>query len=192
MAEGPVPADVTTLLAEWRNGDEHARDRLVSIVYDQLRRIAAANLRNEAPAHTMQATELVNEMYLRLLAPGSVNPVDRTHLFAIAARQMRRILVDHARSRNAQKRDVAMLPDLNAELRPAASPEDLLVVDHVLSQLAELDERAAQVVEFRFFAGATEHETAEALGISVNTVKRDWDFARAWLYKALQSKQQSS
>jgi len=173
------------LLAEWRGGDSHARDRLVSVVYDELRHIAAASLRNEAAGHTMQPTDLVHDLYLRIFAPGLVQPVDRKQLFAIAARQIRRILVDHARGRNAQKRGGRLLMDLDDALEPAAKPRDLLVVDEALSKLAELDERAAQVVELRFFAGTTEQETADALDISVNTVKRDWDFARAWLYKAL-------
>jgi RNA polymerase sigma factor (TIGR02999 family) len=185
MAKGQIRAEVTTLLAEWRNGDEPARNRLISVVYDELRRIAAASLKNEAAGHTMQPTDLVHELYLRVFEPGSVNLVDRKHLFAIAARQMRRILVDHARSRNAQKRGGGVSVDLSQALEPAAKPQDLLVIDEALSKLAELDERAAQVVELRFFAGTTEQETADALEISVNTVKRDWDFARAWLYKTL-------
>lgn len=185
MAENHIGTEVTTLLAEWRRGDDQARSRLTSLVYDELRRIAAACLRNEGPGHSVQPTDLVHELYLRIFAPGSVNPVDRKHLFAIAARQMRRILVDHARRRNAQKRGGGLLVDLDQAPEPAAKLQDVLMVDEALSRLAELDERAAQVVELRFFAGATEQETAEALEISVNTVKRDWDFARAWLYKAL-------
>jgi RNA polymerase sigma factor (TIGR02999 family) len=185
MADGPVRTEVTTLLAEWRMGDSHARNRLVSIVYDELHHIAAASLRNEAVGHTLQPTDLVHELYLRIFAPGSVNPVDRQHLFAIAARQMRRILVDHSRGRNAQKRGAGMLVDLDPTFEPAAKPPGLLEVDEALSRLAELDERAAQVIELRFFAGTTEQETADALGVSLNTVKRDWDFARAWLHKNL-------
>ena len=187
---GQPQTEVTTLLAEWRGGDEGARDRLVSVVYDQLRRIAAASLRNEADGYSLQPTELVHELYLRIFAPGSVNPMDRAHLFAITARQMRRILVDHARGRNAQKRGGGrpMALDRDVSVDVPARGEQILAVDEVLGQLAELDERAAQVVELRFFGGATEQETAEALRISVNTVKRDWDFARAWLYEALEGK----
>jgi RNA polymerase sigma factor (TIGR02999 family) len=183
-----VQAQVTTLLADWRNGDQQARNRLVSVVYDELHRIAAASLRGESARHTLQPTELVNELYLRIFAPGSVRLVNRKHLFAIAARQMRRILVDHARSRDAQKRGGGLLLDLDHNVEPGVKPRDLLEVDEALSRLAELDERAAQVVELRYFAGTTEQETAEALDISINTVKRDWDFARAWLYKALDQK----
>jgi RNA polymerase sigma factor (TIGR02999 family) len=185
MAKGQIRAEVTTLLGEWGNGDEHARNRLVSVVYDELRRIAAASLKNEAPGHTMQPTDLVHELYLRIFEPGPVKVVDRKHLFAIAGRQMRRILVDHARSRNAQKRGGGVLVDVSQTLEPLTKPQDLLVIDEALSKLAALDKRAAQVVELRFFAGTTEQETADALEISVNTVKRDWDFARAWLHKAL-------
>ena len=187
MADEQFQTEVTTLLAEWRRGDDHARNRLVSAVYDELRRIAAVSLRSENASHTMQPTDLVHELYLRLFAPGSINPNDRKHLFAIAARQMRRILVDHARSRNAQKRGGGLLVDVTGAIEPAAKPQDLLAIDQALSRLAELDERAAQVVELRFFAGTTEQETADALEISVNTVKRDWEFARAWLYKALEN-----
>ncbi len=185
MAKSQVRAEVTTLLSEWCDGDEQARNRLVSVVYDELRRIAAASLKNEAPGHTMQPTDLVHELYLRIFEPGPVKVVDRKHLFAIAARQVRRILVDHARSRKAQKRGGGVLVDLSRTLEPVAKPQDLLVIDEALSKLAALDERAAQVVELRFFAGASEQETAVALEISVNTVKRDWDFARAWLHKTL-------
>ena len=181
-----VQAQVTTLLADWRNGDQQARNRLVSLVYDELHRIAAASLRGESAGHTLKPTELVNEFYLRIFAPGSIRLLDRKHLFAIAARQMRRILVDHARSRDAQKR--GLLLELDHVGEPGVKPTDLLEVDEALSRLSELDERAAQVVELRYFAGTTEQETAEALDISINTVKRDWDFARAWLYRALDQK----
>jgi len=189
MESDRVPTMVTTLLAEWRGGDEDARNRLVSIVYDELRRIAAASLKNEGAGHSLQPTDLVHELYLRLFAPNAVNAFDRKHLFAIAARQTRRILVDHARSRNAQKRGAGLLPlelDRTLAASAAAPLQDLLMIDKALAKLAELDERAAHVVELRFFAGTTEEETAETLGISVNTVKRDWDFARAWLYKAFE------
>jgi RNA polymerase sigma factor (TIGR02999 family) len=185
MAQGQIRAEVTTLLGAWRDGDELARNRLISVIYDELRRIAAASLKNEAPGHTMQPTDLVHELYLRIFQPSPLKVVDRKHLFAIAARQVRRILVDHARSRNAQKRGGGVLVDLSQTLEPATKPQDLLVIDEALSKLAELDERAARVVELRFFAGTTEQETADALEISVNSVKRDWDFARAWLHKAL-------
>ncbi len=130
-------ADVTTLLAEWRGGDGKARERLVSAVYEELRRIAAASLRNEAVGHTMQPTDLVHELYLRVFAAGAAEIADRQHLFAIAARQMRRILVDHARSRNAQKRGGGMLVALDAVAEPASKPRDLLAVDEALSKLAE-------------------------------------------------------
>ena len=180
-----VRTEVTTLLADWRSGDDLARDRLVNVIYSELRRMAAASLRNEAPSHTLQPTELVHELYLRLFAPGSVHPIDRKHLFAIAARQMRRILVDHARRRDAEKRGGGKIVSLDEAVQGVSSANDLLVLDEALSKLAELDERAAQVIELRFFGGTTEAEAAEALGVSITTVKRDWDFARAWLYKTL-------
>ena len=186
MAQDPVRTEVTTLLAEWHEGDEHARDRLVAVVYDELRRMAAAGLRNENAGHTLQATALVHELYLRMFASGSVNLNDRRHLFAIAARQIRRILVDHARNRNAEKRGGGKVVSLEQGVEFAVQPQDFLDIDEALSKLAELDERAAQVVELRFFAGMTETETAEALSISLTTMKRDWKFARAWLYKTLE------
>jgi len=191
--------EVSTLLVEWRDGDEGARNRLVSIIYDELRRMAAASLRNENCGHTLQPTALVHELYLHMFASGSASPYNRKHLLAIAARQMRRILVDHARSRRAEKRGGGKPVSLEQIGEPAISAprdslavvgiqhgaQDLLEIDEALSKLAELDERAAQVIELRFFVGMTETETADALGVSVTTVKRDWDFARAWLYKAL-------
>jgi RNA polymerase sigma-70 factor (ECF subfamily) len=191
MANHLTQAQVTTLLTQWRDGgDEQARDRLVSIVYDELRRLARACLRQEASGHSLQPTELVNELYLRLFTSSSIGIADRAHLFAIAARQMRRILVDHARARKAQKRGAGLVVNVDQTVLgfAAASPSpDLLAVDDALSQLAEFDERAAQVVELRFFTGATEVETAAALGISLSSAKRDWDFARAWLHKHLAS-----
>lgn len=187
----PARAQVTTLLAQWRNDDdERARDRLVSIVYEELRRLVRACLRQEAPGVTLQPTELVNELYLHLVDTNSIGTADRAHSFAMAARQMRRILVDHARARKALKRGAGIVVNVDQTALGCAAAEparDLLVVDQALSQLADLDERAAQVVELRFFAGASEPETAAALGISLSSVKRDWDFARAWLHKHLAS-----
>ncbi len=185
MPDDALRSEVTTLLAEWRGGDEQARNRLIPVIYDELRRMAAIGLRNEDRNHTLQPTALVHELYLRMFASGSVNPNDRKHLFAIAARQIRRILVDHARSKKAEKRGGGKLVNLEQGAEFAVRPQNLLNVDEALSRLGELDERAAQVVELRFFGGMTEVQTAEALGVSITTVKRDWDFARAWLYKTL-------
>lgn len=190
MAQDPLQSTVTTLLAEWRAGDECARDKLVASIYGELRRMAAAGLRNEGRGHTLQATVLVHELYLRVFASGSLNPNDRKHLFAIAARQIRHILVDYARARKAQKRGSGKEVSLNLEegAEFAVTPQELLDIESALCKLGEFDERAAHIVELRFFAGLTEAETAEALGVSITTVKRDWDFARAWLYKALEGR----
>ena len=185
----PSSTHLTTLLAELRQGDEHARDELVTLVYPELRRIAARYLRDERPGHTLRPTALVHEAYLRLFAPAGANWENRAHFFAAVAREMRHLLVDYARAKNAKKRAAPnvriSLSDVNASADPRG--EDLVALDEALSKLEAVDPRASRVVELRFFTGLSEEETAEALTISVATLKRDWKFAKAWLFDQLKA-----
>jgi RNA polymerase sigma factor (TIGR02999 family) len=177
-------AGVTGLLRAWRDGDRGALDRLIPLVYDELHTLAQQCMRGERPGHTLQATSLVNEAYLRLVS-GSVNWQDRAHFFAMAATAMRRVLVDHARSKGRHKRaGVQVSLDESVMVLPDREDE-LLAIDDALNDLARKDERAAKVIELHFFGGLTYDETAEALGISPATVDRDLRFARAWLHKSL-------
>lgn len=175
--------DVTRLLEAARHGEDGALDRIVPLVYDELRRMAARQLRRERAGHTLHATALVHEAYVKL-AGSAVEAADRGHFMAIAARAMRQVLVDHARRRNAEKRgggwEQTTLSDGDQPLD--FQPDELLALDRALD---ELDERQRQVVECRFFAGMEEEEIAAALGVSARTVRRDWVKARAWLYRSL-------
>jgi len=182
------PGDVTVLLNEMRLGKRDALDRLIPLVYQELRSIAGHYLRGERVGHTLQPTALIHELYLRLVDQDRANWHDRAHFLAVAAQLMRRILVDYARVRQTAKRDgVAVGVDVTAvELcGTEVSIEEVLAVDEALDRLAELDPRQMQVVELRYFAGLTVEETAEALGISHRTVKRDWAMAVAWLRSRL-------
>ncbi len=176
--------EVTQLLEAARHGENGALDRIVPLVYDELRQLAARQLRRERAGHTLHATALVHEAYVKLAGGGAVEAVDRGHFMAIAARAMRQVLVDHARRRNAEKRgggwEQTTLSDGDAPLE--FQPDELLALDQALE---ELDERQRQVVECRFFAGMEEEEIAVALGVSARTVRRDWVKARAWLYRSL-------
>jgi RNA polymerase sigma factor (TIGR02999 family) len=178
---------VTTLLVRWREGDNRAGDELLDTVYSELRRLAAHYIRQECPDHTLQATALVHELYIRLVASEPVNWQNRAHFFAVAAQQLRRILVNYARDKQAQKRGGKRVKLALSDVSDISESrnQDVLAVDEALRHLEELDGRAARVVELRFFGGLTEREAAEALGISVATLKRDWDFARAWLVRHL-------
>ena len=173
---------ITSLLVRWGQGDDHALDELVPLVYDRLRRIAAWRMnQNERKGHTLQPSDLVNEAFLKLNVSAKVQWKDRVHFYAVAARAMRQVLVDHARRRKRIKRDVDVVPlDEALVLAPERSSE-LLVLDEALNRLAGHDPRKARVVELRFFGGLTNEEIAEALGTSANTVIRDWDYAKAWL-----------
>jgi RNA polymerase sigma factor (TIGR02999 family) len=185
---GPPP-DVTRLLLDWSNGQPDARDRLVPLVYDELRSLAARSLSRERSDHTLQATALVNEVYLKLVDQRVVRWRDRAHFFAVAAAVMRRILVDHARRVRAAKRGsgMATLPlDEDAVLAPE-SAVDLVALHDALDRLAAIDARQSQIVELRFFGGLTIDEAAEVLRVSPATVKSDWTLARAWLYRELQT-----
>ena len=177
---------VTTLLAGWREGDKAAADELIATVYQELRRVAARYMRGERPDHTLQPTALVNELFIKLLdAP--VDWQNRAHFFAVAAGQLRRILVNHARDRQAEKRGGKRVKVALTELNGLAEPreQDLLELNDALDRLELVDARAARVIELRFFAGLTDAEAAEVLGISVATLKRDWAFGRAWLLRHL-------
>jgi len=179
--------DVTRLLQLWQSGDAGAIDRLLPLVYDSRRRVAQARLRNERDSHTLEATALVHEAYLRLVGAGQPTPQNRAHFFAIAARLMRQILVDHARRRSARKRGGAETAITLAHIVPAPGLDvvDLLALDTALVELSAVDPRLSQVVEMRFFAGLTIDDTAVALKVSTATVERDWMVAKAWLYERL-------
>jgi len=175
---------VTELLIDWSHGDQTALDRLMPLVYEELRRIARRQLGLEGRGHTLQSAALVHEAYLRLVDQNRVQWKSRTHFFAVAAQTIRRILVDYARERNAAKRGGAVrrltLDDSIAV--PASQNPDLILLDEALDALAEMDAQQAKIVELRFFAGMTIDEASEALGISTATVQRDWVTAKAWLY----------
>lgn len=174
-------------LAEWRHGDDGALERLVPLVYDELRRIAARQLRGERSNHTLQPTELVHEAFMRLVRQ-NVSWQNRAHFFGVAAEIMRRLLVDHARKKRADKRGAGMETiALDERIEwPAARDLDIVALDECLTALAELDPQQARVVELRFFAGLSIEETAEVLGVSDSTVKREWRVARAWLLREMQ------
>jgi RNA polymerase sigma factor (TIGR02999 family) len=178
---------VTELLLSWRNGDESALEQLMPLVHDELHRLASRQMRRERNGHLLQTTALVNEAYVRLIDLSRVRWQDRAHFFAMAARLMRRILVDYARARNYQKRGGGV-PALSLSVagEPAIEQRaDLVALDDALSTLAAFDLRKSQVVEMRFFGGLTVDETAEALRVSPETVMRDWRIARAWLLREL-------
>jgi RNA polymerase sigma factor (TIGR02999 family) len=176
---------VTKLLRDWSNGDQSALEQLTPLVYGELRRLAGRYLRKERPDHTLQSTALVHEAFIRLVDQREVKWQNRAHFFGVAAQMIRRILVDHARSRQANKRG-AGAPKLSLD-EALATPErrdlDLLALDDALNSLAKIDPQQARIVELRFFTGLTVEETAEVLGISPATVKRDWVTAKAWLYR---------
>lgn len=178
---------VTSLLEAFEGGDRDALDRLLPVVYDELRRIAHRELGRERRDHTLSTTEVVHEAYLRLLDQGRVAPGEQVRFLAVAATAVRRALIEHARRRAAAKRGGGQRPlTLDEEIAAvAAGPDHLLSLDDALTRLAELDERLARVVECRYFGGLTEDETAAALGVTSRTVRRDWVKARAWLYREL-------
>ncbi len=180
---------ISKLLAEWGQGDEKARDELIPVVYDELRRLARRRLRQERPDHTLQSAALVNEAYLRLARQNVPQWQNRAHFFGVAAQLMRHILVDHARNRLAAKRGAgAPRLSLEPELAPAPAREpgiDLVALDDALGKLAALDAQQVRLIELRFFGGLSIEETAVVLGVSPATVKREWVTARAWLRREL-------
>lgn len=179
---------VTTMLHHWRQGDAGALDRLMSILYRDLHRLAASLMQQERPSHTLQATALVHEAYARLADLHDIEWQDRSHFIAIAARTMRRILVDHARSLQANKRggDVVHLTLSHAERVSGQGDVDVVALDAALTRLGEIDIQQVRVVEMRYFAGLTIDEIANVMDVSTATVKRKWTVARAWLYRELQ------
>ena len=182
--------EITELLRNWRGGDKAAMDKLLPIVYDELRRLAASFFRRERLNHTLQATALVHEAYLRLVDQSRAGWENRAHFFGSAAQLMRQILVDHARSHNAAKRGGGEIKVSLAEDMVLAGPRelDLIALDVALDELAALDEQQSRIVEMRFFGGLSIEETAEVLGVAPATVKRDWNTAKAWLYHRMQKR----
>jgi RNA polymerase sigma factor (TIGR02999 family) len=180
--------DITAILTDVQDGVPGAADRLANAVFEDLHRIADSAMRRESPGHTLQPTELVDAAFLKAIGQREITWQSRTHFFAVAAQMIRRILVDHARTRNRQKRDFGIRVTFDEGV--AESPEaslDLIALDDALRQLDAAAPRQAKVVELRFFGGLEIDETAHALGISAATVKRDWTFARAFLLKSMQS-----
>jgi RNA polymerase sigma-70 factor, ECF subfamily len=183
----PTTHEVTQLLKAWSAGDEQALEKLTPLVYEQLHRVAQHYMAGQRPDHTLQTTALVNEVYLRLVDCEQVRWRDRAHFYAVSARLMRRILVDFARSRGYQKRGGA-LRHISLDDAPTVCNEpdaNLVALDDALKELAAVDERESRVVELRFFGGLSVEETAEVLGVSSDTVLREWRLARAWLLREL-------
>jgi RNA polymerase sigma-70 factor, ECF subfamily len=179
--------EVTRILDEWKGGDRGAPERLMPFVYDELRRLARSFLSRERAAHTLQPTALVHEAYLRLVEQTRVNWQNRAHFYGVAASMMRRVLIDHARAHATEKRGGSAIrlsiEDVQIPLEQRAA--GLLALDEALGRLAQLDERKCKVVEMRFFAGLSDEEIAEVLGVTSRTVLRDWKTARLWLYREL-------
>jgi RNA polymerase sigma factor (TIGR02999 family) len=183
MMESGDSHTITVLLGRWRAGDQNAANELMTLVYGELHRIAAREMRREQGEHTLQTTAVVHEAYLRIGRSEQIDWQDRAHFFAVAASQLRRVLVDHARRRRSEKRGggVTPLSLIESDGGAIAIDERLLAVDEALDRLKAMDPRAAKVVELRFFGGLSESEAAEVLQVSVATLKRDWDFAKSWL-----------
>ena len=186
MASGSAP-DVTQLLVNWSQGDQGALEQLMPLVYGELRRLASSYLRRERSNHTLQSTALVHEAFMRLVKQQDVQWRNRAHFYAIAAQMIRRILVDYARSQHADKRGAgAVKLELDEAMAVPHQPEiDLLGLNDALDQLAELDPRQSRVVELRFFAGLSIEETAEVMHLSPASIKREWNTARAWLFRQM-------
>lgn len=182
-----APSDVTQALVALSGGDREALSRLLPVIYDELRAMAQRQLRRERPDHTLTPTALVHEAYLKLVQLERVTWEGRAHFFGACAQEMRRVLVSHARSRDAVKRGGGVAPVTleNAVLAAETRPAELIALDEALTRLAQLDPRQARIVECRFFAGMGVAETAAVLGISPATVKRDWVLARAWLNREM-------
>ena len=189
MTESPVNSanQVTQLLVSWGNGDQQSLESLIPLVYDELRRQARRYLRRERPDHTLQSSALVHEVYVRLIDQRQANWHNRSQFFGVAAQLMRRILVDHARSRGAVKRGAGVTKLAIAEEVAAIEMQnvDLIALDTSLTKLEQIDPQQCRIVELRFFSGLSIEDTADALGISPATVKRDWAMAKAWLYREI-------
>jgi RNA polymerase sigma factor (TIGR02999 family) len=187
MTDIPPQHEITELLEQWTGGNQSALDRLYPLVYEELRRLARSYMKREPKGHTLQTTALINEAYVRLVDQHNVHWENRSHFFAISAQIMRRILVDHARRYLQAKRGGGALRVSLDEVMIVASErsEEVLMLDEALGNLARVDPRRCQVVELRYFAGLNNEEIASVLKISENTVMRDWNLARAWLYQQL-------
>jgi RNA polymerase sigma-70 factor (ECF subfamily) len=186
----PSSQEVTHLLLAWGNGDQAALDKLMPIVYDDLRRLAKRYMRGQRAGHTLQTTALVNEAYLKLIDSSWVNWQNRAHFYAISAQLIRRVLIDFARAKNSLKRGgdhIKITLDEQIEV-PFEKETDLIALDEALQNLAKLSLRQSQIVELRYFGGLNEEEIAETLKISARTVRRDWNVARAWLYRRIKDK----
>lgn len=187
MAESPQ--NVTQMLKAWSGGDREALDKLIPVVYDHLRRQAASYLRRERVDHTLQASALINEAYLRLIEQHSMNWQNRDQFFAVAAQMMRRILVDHAKGKHREKRGGSMIKvTLGKAMEVEAGSGrgmDLIALDEALKRLGAIDEQQSRIVELRYFSGLSIEQTAKVLGISPATVKRDWRMAKAWLRREI-------
>ena len=187
MKKSPARHQITELLAEWREGNQSALDELYPLVYDELHRLARRYMSRERKNHTLQTTALINEAYVRLVDQKNVNWANRSHFFAISAQIMRRILIDHAR-RHAYAKRGGGAQQVSLEEVAAITPDqgrELMRLDEALKSLAERDPRRSQVVELRYFGGLNNEEIAGVLHVSENTVTRDWNMARAWLYQQL-------
>ena len=183
----PSPHEVTQLLVAWSNGDQVARDQLMSAVYQELHRLAHRYMKRESPGHTLQTSALVNEAFLRLVDQREVRWQNRAHFYGIAAQMMRRILVDYARNRRAAKRGGGAR-EMSLDEALIVSDErsaEVMALDETLKRLAEFDPRKSKIVEFRFFGGLSIEETAEVLAVSPGTVMRDWTLAKAWLRREM-------
>ena len=183
----PSQQDVTRLLLDWSRGDEQSLAKLLPVIYNELRRLAQHYIRQERSDHTLQATALVHEAYLRLIDAKDVEWQNRAHFFAVAAQTMRHILVDMARARRAQKRGGGHKLSLDEAVSTPDEPDDvdLIALDEALDRLSAIDQQQSKIIELRYFAGLTIEETAEALKISPATVKREWAMARAWLHREI-------
>jgi RNA polymerase sigma factor (TIGR02999 family) len=189
----PASHEITQLLKDWGDGDQSARDQLVPLVYDELRRMAHRHMRKERPGHTLQTSALVNEAFVKLVNQKEVRWQNRAHFFGLAAQMMRRILVDHARSRHYAKRggSAQQVSFDDALIVSQERADEVVALDDALQELAQLDQRKSKIVELRFFGGLSIEETAELLDVSPGTVMRDWTLAKAWLHKQITGLSQS-
>ena len=186
--------EITQLLIDWSRGDQTALDKLMPLVYNELRRLAHHYMGRERPNHTLQTTALVNEAYVRLIDQNRVEWQNRAHFFAVAAKVMRHLLVDHARSHQYAKRGGGTLQVAleEAAVMSQEQPTDLVALDEALIKLADLDLRKSRIVEMRYFGGLNAEEIAEVLGLSIITIKREWQKAKAWLYREINREGQDS
>ena len=187
--KGLMADDLTGLLVEWRDGDKAALDRLMPLVYDELRRIAHRYVQRERAGHTLQTSALVNEAYLRLAGQQDVSWQNRAHFFAVTAQTMRHLLIDHARRRRYAKHggELQQVPIDDASQMSMQRATELIALEEALDELATLDQRKSQVVELRYFGGLSLEETAEVMNVSLMTVRRDWRAAKAWLYRRIKN-----